>query len=214
MPLPKGIEPPLSAQRRSITPMNPHIPEPITSSPTSEVDVSPTATQSSRDTQASKKADLAGPGIGDYAELEKILPQDYHPLLTPKETQKAIFHLRRYIEDNLCKELGLMMVQVPLIVDVESGVNDMLDRDGSRTPFSSTSPMTETRIPLTPRSFRPRPSGSVSPSSNSTAAPAKASALTCALSAKTTSSITITPPMSISGIGSELSPPNNVIWNS
>lgn len=27
-----------------------------------------------------------------------------------------------------------MMVQVPLIVDVESGVNDMLDRDGSRTP--------------------------------------------------------------------------------
>ncbi len=86
-------------------------------------------------TQATKKADLAGPGIGDYAELEKILPHDYHPLLTPKETQRAIFHLRRYIEDNLCKELGLMMVQVPLIVDAESGVNDMLDRDGSRTPI-------------------------------------------------------------------------------
>src|ERR1700746_645789 len=87
------------------------------------------------DTQASKKADLAGPGIGDYAELESVLPQDYNPLLTPKETQKAIFHLRRYIEDNLCKELGLQMVQVPLIVDAESGVNDMLDRDGSRTPI-------------------------------------------------------------------------------
>nr|MDJ0819099.1 hypothetical protein [Desulfobacterales bacterium] len=28
-----------------------------------------------------------------------------------------------------------MMVQVPLIVDVESGVNDLLDRDGSRTPI-------------------------------------------------------------------------------
>ena len=28
-----------------------------------------------------------------------------------------------------------MMVEVPLIVDVESGVNDMLDRDGSRTPI-------------------------------------------------------------------------------
>jgi aspartate--ammonia ligase len=87
------------------------------------------------DTQASKKADLAGPGIGDYAELEKVLPSDYNPLLTRKETQKAIFHLRRYIEDNLCKELGLQMVQVPLIVDAESGVNDMLDRDGSRTPI-------------------------------------------------------------------------------
>lgn len=82
-----------------------------------------------------KKRTWRAPGIGDHAGLEKILPQDYNPLLTPKETQKAIFHLRRYIEDNLCKELWLMMVQVPLIVDVESGVNDMLDRDGSRTPI-------------------------------------------------------------------------------
>lgn len=82
-----------------------------------------------------KKADLAGPGIGDYNELEKVLPQDYHSLLTPRETQQAIFHVKRYIEDNLCKELNLMMVEVPLIVDVESGVNDMLDRDGSRTPI-------------------------------------------------------------------------------
>jgi aspartate--ammonia ligase len=44
--------------------------------------------------------------------------------------------VKRYIEDNLCRELNLMMVEVPLIVDVESGVNDMLDRDGSRTPIS------------------------------------------------------------------------------
>ncbi len=42
--------------------------------------------------------------------------------------------LKRYIEDNLCRELNLMRVEVPLIVDVESGVNDYLDRDGSRTP--------------------------------------------------------------------------------
>jgi aspartate--ammonia ligase len=82
-----------------------------------------------------KKADLAGPGIGNYTELEHVLPQNYHSLLTPKETQQAIFHVKRYIEDNLCKELNLMMVEVPLIVDVESGVNDMLDRDGSRTPI-------------------------------------------------------------------------------
>jgi len=82
-----------------------------------------------------KKADLAGPGIGNYEDLEKILPQDYHSLLTPKETMKALFAVKNYIEENLCKELNLMMVQVPLIVDVESGVNDMLDRDGSRTPI-------------------------------------------------------------------------------
>jgi aspartate--ammonia ligase len=82
-----------------------------------------------------KRADLAGPGIGDYTELEKILPRDYRSLLTPKETQQAIFQVKRYIEDNLCQKLNLTMVEVPLIVDVESGVNDMLDRDGSRTPI-------------------------------------------------------------------------------
>ncbi len=82
-----------------------------------------------------KKADLAGPGIGDYNQLEKILPQDYSSLLTPKETQKAITSAKNYIEEGLCKELNLMRVEVPLIVDVESGVNDMLDRDGSRTPI-------------------------------------------------------------------------------
>ncbi|MEK7757581.1 MAG: aspartate--ammonia ligase [Planctomycetota bacterium] len=82
-----------------------------------------------------KKADLAGPGIGDYTELEKILPHDYRSLLSPRETQKAIFAVKQYIEENLCKELNLLMVSVPLIVDVESGVNDMLDRDGSRTPI-------------------------------------------------------------------------------
>jgi len=82
-----------------------------------------------------KRADLAGPGIGDYEELEKILPQDYTSLLTPKETQKAIFAAKIFIEENLCQALNLMMVTVPLIVDVESGVNDYLDRDGSRTPI-------------------------------------------------------------------------------
>lgn len=82
-----------------------------------------------------KTQDLAGPGIGDYNELEKILPADYRSLLTPKETQQAIFAVKNYIEQNLCKELNLMMVTVPLIVDVESGVNDLLDRDGSRTPI-------------------------------------------------------------------------------
>jgi len=82
-----------------------------------------------------KRADLAGPGIGNYKELEQILPRDYRSALTPRETQRAIFHVKRYIEDRLCNELDLMMVEVPLIVDMESGVNDMLDRDGSRTPI-------------------------------------------------------------------------------
>jgi aspartate--ammonia ligase len=82
-----------------------------------------------------KKADLAGPGIGTYEEVERILPQDYSSLLDRRDTQTGIFALKNYIEENLCKELNLMMVQVPLIVDAESGVNDLLDRDGSRTPI-------------------------------------------------------------------------------
>ncbi|MBM2815368.1 MAG: asnA [Ignavibacteria bacterium] len=81
-----------------------------------------------------KKADLAGPGISTYPEVEKILPEDYSSILNKKDTQKAIYAVKDYIEKNLCKELNLMMVQVPLIVTRESGVNDNLDRDGSRTP--------------------------------------------------------------------------------
>ena len=81
-----------------------------------------------------KKADLAGPGIGTYEEVADVLPGDYESLLTPMETMHALYGVKRYIEDNLARELGLSMVQVPLIVDRESGVNDMLDRDGSRTP--------------------------------------------------------------------------------
>ena len=37
-----------------------------------------------------KEADLAGPGIGDYAELERVLPDDYEPLLAPRETMEAL----------------------------------------------------------------------------------------------------------------------------
>ena len=84
---------------------------------------------------AAKQADLAGPGIGNYVDLEKILPTDYESLLSPRDTQRAIYAIKAYIEENLCRELNLLMVQVPLIVTAESGVNDMLDRDGSRTPI-------------------------------------------------------------------------------
>ena len=82
-----------------------------------------------------KKEDLSGPGIGNYDELEKILPNNYRSILNPIDTQKAIFAVKNYIEEHLCRVLNLTMVQVPLIVDAKSGVNDLLDRDGSRTPI-------------------------------------------------------------------------------
>jgi aspartate--ammonia ligase len=81
-----------------------------------------------------KKADLAGPGIGNYDDVKKELPDDYEALLSPMERMKAVFAIKNYIEENLSKKLNLQMVQVPLIVDRDSGLNDYLDRDGSRTP--------------------------------------------------------------------------------
>ena len=85
-------------------------------------------------TKLDKTADLAGPGVSTYEEVAKILPSDYEPILPPKERMQALYEVKRYIEDGMAKELNLQMVQVPLIVEKSSGVNDDLDRDGSRTP--------------------------------------------------------------------------------
>jgi aspartate--ammonia ligase len=82
-----------------------------------------------------KQADLAGPGISTYEEVAKILPSDYKPLLPPMKRMEALYMIKHYIEENMAKELNIQMVQVPLIVSKDSGVNDYLDRDGSRTPI-------------------------------------------------------------------------------
>jgi len=83
---------------------------------------------------ADRKSDLAGPGIGSYDELERILLQHYTPLLNPKEAQQALAAVENCLEENLSKELIPMRVEAPLIAGVESGVNDYLDRDDSRAP--------------------------------------------------------------------------------
>ena len=87
---------------------------------------------------SNKEADLAGPGISTYEEVSKILPDNYDPILSPLDTMKGVFAIKRYIEDGLSKELNIQLVQVPLIVDRDSGMNDYLDRDGSRTPIDFT----------------------------------------------------------------------------
>jgi aspartate--ammonia ligase len=93
-----------------------------------------------------KKADLAGPGISTYPEVAKILPTDYEPLLPPKERMRALYMVKDHMEKGMAEALNLQLVQVPLICTRESGVNDYLDRDGSRTPG---------RVPLRTR-HRPR----------------------------------------------------------
>ncbi len=82
-----------------------------------------------------KTKDLAGPGISTYPAVEKILPSDYQPALSRKDMQRAIQEIKLYIEKGLCEELNLIRVECPLIMPTSSGMNDYLDRDGSRTPI-------------------------------------------------------------------------------
>ena len=82
-----------------------------------------------------KTQDLAGPGISTYEEVKKVLPNNYKALLPPLKRMKALYMIKDYIENGLAEALNLQMVQVPLIVSKDSGVNDYLDRDGSRTPI-------------------------------------------------------------------------------
>ena len=51
---------------------------------------------------ADKQADLAGPGIGNYDDLKKELPDRYKSLLSPRETMQAVFAVKNHIEQNLC----------------------------------------------------------------------------------------------------------------
>ena len=38
----------------------------------------------------------------EYEDIYKALPNDYEPLLNPKETQQAITKIKRFFEDKLC----------------------------------------------------------------------------------------------------------------
>ncbi|MEQ8323321.1 MAG: aspartate--ammonia ligase [Vicingaceae bacterium] len=83
----------------------------------------------------SKELDLAGPGISTYEKVKSVLPNNYEALLPPLKRMEALYMIKEYIETGMAKALNLQMVQVPLIVSKDSGVNDYLDRDGSRTPI-------------------------------------------------------------------------------
>lgn len=81
-----------------------------------------------------KKLDLAGPGISTYEKVAEVLPENYDPILSRKDTQKAIALIKMKMEEGLCKRLNLFRIECPLILEKASGMNDYLDRDGSRTP--------------------------------------------------------------------------------
>lgn len=55
------------------------------------------------------------------------IPKDYHPLLDPVQTEKAIRLVKEYFEANLSAELRLRRVTAPLFVLRGTGVNDDLN---------------------------------------------------------------------------------------
>lgn len=56
-----------------------------------------------------------------------VLPKDYKPVLSVRETEAAIKLVKDFFENELAKELKLSRVSAPLFVRPESGLNDNLN---------------------------------------------------------------------------------------
>jgi len=62
------------------------------------------------------------------------IPAGYEPLLSPKETEKAIRLIKEFFQTNLAFELNLIRVTAPLFVEGGTGIND--DLNGIEQPVS------------------------------------------------------------------------------
>lgn len=68
--------------------------------------------------------------------LDLIIPKDYDPKLSIRETQEAIRYIRETFRDEFGKEMGLNRVSAPMYVEKSSGINDNLN--GYEKPVSFT----------------------------------------------------------------------------
>lgn len=68
--------------------------------------------------------------------MNVIIPKDYQPTLTVRQTEEAIKYIRDTFQDELSKELGLTRVSAPLFVTKSSGLND--DLNGTEEPVHFT----------------------------------------------------------------------------
>ena len=57
----------------------------------------------------------------------KILPEVYHPIFPGVEAQKAIKLIKDIFEQKLAEKLNLIRVSAPLMVQSDTGINDMLN---------------------------------------------------------------------------------------
>lgn len=68
--------------------------------------------------------------------MNLIIPKNYDPKLSLRETQEAIKYIRDTFQKELGKELALMRISAPLFVEKNSGLNDTLN--GYEKPVSFT----------------------------------------------------------------------------
>ncbi|MDE7521793.1 aspartate--ammonia ligase [Ligilactobacillus salivarius] len=68
--------------------------------------------------------------------MDLIIPKDYDPKLSIRETQEAIRYIRETFQDEFGKEMGLNRVSAPMYVKKSSGINDNLN--GYEKPVSFT----------------------------------------------------------------------------
>lgn len=68
--------------------------------------------------------------------MNLIIPKDYDPVLTVRQTQDAIKYIRDTFQDEFSKKLNLSRVSAPLFVPRKSGLNDNLN--GTEQPVTLT----------------------------------------------------------------------------
>ena len=68
--------------------------------------------------------------------MKLIIPENYDPVLTVRETQEAIKYIRDTFQYEFGKELNLSRISAPLYVTQSSGLNDNLN--GTEKPVSFT----------------------------------------------------------------------------
>ena len=59
--------------------------------------------------------------------MELILPKDYHPTLTVRDTEAVIVYIRETFQDLLSNNLNLQRMSAPMFVGKDTGLNDNLN---------------------------------------------------------------------------------------
>lgn len=68
--------------------------------------------------------------------MSLIIPKNYDPKLSVRETQEAIKYIRETFQKEFGKELGLLRISAPLFVEKSSGLNDNLNGNEKPVSFS------------------------------------------------------------------------------